>query len=551
MARQAFSSVEGGGSVAPWVGAERGARLEWLRATPSWALSAAIHLAVILILISVVREVRVPERDSGPIRIRVEPAPVAPPVEGTVGPWAPTGPIKIPKAPLPPAPVPTGPVVVEPAVELRPPEGNPRNDGSTGADAWIPHAFGPNLSLGPKGGLGGRAGVKEGSADGGFLREGPLGWPPEGVRDAVQAALEWLRRHQSPDGAWRSRDWVQMCRTPCRNAGAAGAGDGRGFPDHDVGVTGLAVLAFSGWGHTHLDGTYAEYVECVRRAVLYLKGVQVRSEDPNEDGRFGPARGEQWVYDHAIATLALAELLVVTGDVIGLQRPVEAAVGLCLRARNEGLAWRYGIRPGDNDSSVTGWMVLALKTARAARLDVPDRELQDALGGALRWFHRTTSAAGKTGYLAPGDEGSRLNGVHHEPYPFSKEPSSMTAVAVLSRLFAGEGRGSRDVQRGVKLLLESPPRWQEPRGRALSTVNFYYWYYASYALFLHGGKEEWKKWEDAMVPALLKSQRQGGDPEEDGSWDPIDEWGPAGGRVYSTALGAMTLEVYQRARRAR
>jgi hypothetical protein len=32
----------------------------------------------------------------------------------------------------------------------------------------------------------------------------------------------------------------------------------------------------------------------------------------------------------------------------------------------------------------------------------------------------------------------------------------------------------------------------------------------------------------------------------DGSWDPIGEWGISGGRVYSTALGAMTLEVYYR-----
>ena len=48
-----------------------------------------------------------------------------------------------------------------------------------------------------------------------------------------------------------------------------------------------------------------------------------------------------------------------------------------------------------------------------------------------------------------------------------------------------------------------------------------------------------------MIKALLGSLRQG--PIcEDGSWDPIDEWGTAGGRVYATALGAMTLEVYYR-----
>jgi hypothetical protein len=53
-----------------------------------------------------------------------------------------------------------------------------------------------------------------------------------------------------------------------------------------------------------------------------------------------------------------------------------------------------------------------------------------------------------------------------------------------------------------------------------------------------------------MIKALLGSQRKldlkDGTTCEDGSWDPIDEWGTAGGRVYSTALGAMTFEVYYR-----
>ena len=31
-----------------------------------------------------------------------------------------------------------------------------------------------------------------------------------------------------------------------------------------------------------------------------------------------------------------------------------------------------------------------------------------------------------------------------------------------------------------------------------------------------------------------------------GSWDPKDEWGRYGGRLYSTALATLTLEVYYR-----
>ena len=123
----------------------------------------------------------------------------------------------------------------------------------------------------------------------------------------------------------------------------------------------------------------------------------------------------------------------------------------------------------------------------------------------------------------------------------------MTAVSVLCRIFAGERRTEPDIRKGVGILTRQPPLWQEQRGRLKSTINIYYWYYGSYALFQYGGKP-WEEWNEAMQKSLLGTQRVGGD--EDGSWDPIGEWGIAGGRVYATAIGAMTLEVYYRFRRA-
>ncbi len=206
------------------------------------------------------------------------------------------------------------------------------------------------------------------------------------------------------------------------------------------------------------------------------------------------------------------------------------------------------MRPGDNDTSVTGWMVLALKTARHARLDIPPEDYQRAFDGALAWLDRATDSRGKTGYFAPGDDGSRLTKGYPEPYPYSKDLSCMTAVAVLCRLFAGESRGSGVLRSGIKILMQHVPRWQEQQDGSLSTINLYYWYYGSYALFQFGGPE-WKTWNESMIQALLHSQRKVGKDEtwcEDGSWDPIDEWGIVGGRVYATALGAMTLEVYYR-----
>ena len=44
-------------------------------------------------------------------------------------------------------------------------------------------------------------------------------------------------------------------------------------------------------------------------------------------------------------------------------------------------------------------------------------------------------------------------------------------------------------------------------------------------MHFHGGRE-WTAWEGAIARALLDSRRQGEGLDEDGSWDPIGEWGP-------------------------
>ena len=64
-----------------------------------------------------------------------------------------------------------------------------------------------------------------------------------------------------------------------------------------------------------------------------------------------------------------------------------------------------------------------------------------------------------------------------------------------------------------------------------------------YATYQLGGRE-WAVWSRAMEPAIVGSQRRDGD--QKGSWDPVGPWGHVGGRVYSTALMTLCLEVYYR-----
>ncbi|MBP7751738.1 MAG: terpene cyclase/mutase family protein [Planctomycetes bacterium] len=404
------------------------------------------------------------------------------------------------------------------------------------------------------------------------------------TEDAVLAALEWLMRHQNEDGSWSCHDFTSRCDKsagPCKNhpdnVDPAG-GDGRGWKDHDIGVTALAMLAFTGFGHSHRAGTYDDYVEVLKKACNFMRSVQIKgTNDPNYDGCFRRIESipkdkskeaevdedQQWMYDHAIATMAMGELLATSGDVLNLRRTVEDAAMFCIRAQNEGWAWRYSVKLGDNDTSVTGWMVLALKTVGVCRalgyVSMPSAdELDQAYKGAVRWFdHATSTSTGFTGYKSPGDEGSRLPELDQIKggYPFTKEQSCMTAVSVLCRLFAGQSRNNETIKKGViNVLMKHPPKWQKREGKVLSTINFYYWYYATLAMFQYGGGL-WKEWNEKMVDALVPTQRVLNQPQgrscEDGSWDPIDEWSLAGGRVYVTAMGALTLEVYYRFERAR
>ena len=112
----------------------------------------------------------------------------------------------------------------------------------------------------------------------------------------------------------------------------------------------------------------------------------------------------------------------------------------------------------------------------------------------------------------------------------------LTAIGLLSRIFAGEDTHSDLLRAHANLILKKLPAQS-------NNMDFYRWYYASPAMFQMGG-EYWKGWKDAMSETLCKAQHKGGC--ADGSWDPNISFGDRGGRLFATALGCLTLEVYYR-----
>ncbi len=335
---------------------------------------------------------------------------------------------------------------------------------------------------------------------------------------AVEAGLEWLAAHQAANGSWDADGFPANCGSlPC---------DGAGAPLYDTGVTGLAVLAFLGNGETHRTPRWGKVV---RAGLGYLLSVQ------DGEGCVGDRRSTHFVYGHAIGALALCEAYGATGSK-ALREPAERAVRFTLACQNPGSGWRYGVRPGDNDTSVTGWMASSLRAAADAGLAVD----QAGLAGARKWLDAVTDpGSGRTGYTERGNGPGRPS--HLLEVFWADRSESLTAIGILTRIHSGQRRDAAVVARGVGLCLDVLPVWNEKDG----SIDYYYWYYGSAALFQVGG-EPWRKWNAALRKVLLGNQRMAAGDHRRGSWDPKDPWGEEGGRIYSTALNVLSLETAHR-----
>ena len=331
--------------------------------------------------------------------------------------------------------------------------------------------------------------------------------------------MKWLAEHQDETGCWDCDGFMKHDPAHDRCGGA-------GKPHYDTAVTGLALLAFLGAGYTDYSPRHAR---TIRQGLRHLIGIQ------DKTGCFGRKTHRRFLYDHAIATLAMCEAYWMTRNP-RYRRPAQKGLDFIARARNRHLAWRYDPGGGDNDTSVTAWMVMALKSGKFAglRIDV------GAFEGAARWIDAVTEPNfGQAGYRSRGGAVARPSGLD-DAFPREKS-QAMTAAAIFTRIMIGDDPRSDAVDKGAWLCVETPPRWDPEDG----SIDMYYWYYGSLALFQVGGAA-WRKWNTHMKRVLLANQHPENGGARAGSWDPIGVWGPDGGRVYATACMVMCLEVYYR-----
>lgn len=316
---------------------------------------------------------------------------------------------------------------------------------------------------------------------------------------AVGQALDWLVRHQGENGSFGAQGFAARCRGE--------ACGGVGSYDFDVGLTGLALLALIHGGSTIEIGPHQEAVK---------RGLDFLVSRLQDHGKFTTTSG-WYMYQHALATQALVEGYGTSGDPF-LKQAAQRAVDFLVFAQHPELGgWRYEAR-SDADTSVTGWVVLALVAAHDARLKVA------GFRGAREWIERVTEPA----YYRVG---------YQQPLDFATQEPRLTAVGMVCRQALGTPSNHPALTVGKEWCLRQLPRVEH--------TDLYFAYYATLALFQIGG-EPWQRWNDAMVPALLQRIHKQNEGCRRGSFDSQGVHHEFGGRVYGTAMSALMLEVYYR-----
>jgi hypothetical protein len=313
----------------------------------------------------------------------------------------------------------------------------------------------------------------------------------EKTEAAVAAGLKWLASQQKPEGTWEFT--------------------GAPYKERRVAATGFALLCFFGAGHAPKDG--GPYGNMTATGVAALRKLQ--------DEKTGAFRTlYPYMYEHAIGTLALVEAYAMTGDE-RLKQPCQRALDLILKVQAKDGGWRYELKPGIplGDVSVTGWAVQALAVAkRYTDLEVPD----EALAQASKFLDTCAKGPKKAAF-------SYVSYANADPF------KATTASGLCSKIaLDGWKAGNERLVAGVGELLKRVP---DPAKK----TDPYFLYYATRAVYCHGGAAWIKDWNPKVQTYLLKTQ------EPDGTW-------PSGSYPYVSGIGRLgvtcfhllTLETYYR-----
>ena len=477
----------------------------WLWTTaPSWLISTVVHVAVILTLAAwhiepITKELRT-------MLTSVESTSDADSLDDFSLEEAMSSELVSTDSEEAPSESPTvGPTIAEAAVDV---------SYSDVVAAKMPAITAPSMtqSLIPKSGIAAQANVA--------MRAGLNGRSNETKRDllskfggssdtekAVSLALKWLALHQDPQsGAWTLAHNV-VCKGQCDHPGERRASFNA--------ATGLALMCFLGAGQTHKEG---EYKETVFKGLSFLISNMKFQQGQGSWYVGSGSKGQDDMYAHGIACIAMCEAYGMTKDP-ALRDAAQAGINFIGTAQNSTTGgWHYAPQ-GLGDTSVVGWQMMALKS------------------GAMCGFSIDLDVVRKANYFL--DQMSFDDGASYH-YDFNSKNrkagynSSTTACAVLCRMYSGMPKDHPSIQAAVAKFNSAGP----------SKSNTYYNYYATQVMKQVGGKE-WESWNVRMRGQLLATQTTTGHAAGSWFWDDRHSTDSAG-RLYTTCMATMILEVYYR-----
>ncbi len=334
------------------------------------------------------------------------------------------------------------------------------------------------------------------------LRLGDLYGATPASEAAVELALQWLAEHQRRSGAWTFDLTIDPCDGRCRN----GKKLDDETPTPTTAATGLALLAFLGAGYTHEEGKYADVI---KRGLYYLRSAGGETQT-GSDWQHGS------MYGHGIALMAVAEATAMTANKgefdAELRELTQRGTNFTCGAQHASGSWGY-VPGSPGDTTQTGWQVLSLVAARRCDIALPSVTLSRA-----KRFLKSTSpenAQYSFGYQGPPGE------------------PTTTAIGITLMLYLGDSPQVTPFYNALTEMAQRGPK----------LTNVYHDYYATLSLH-HVRHPMWDPWNAKLRDHLVATQVQTG--HERGSWHFPDKWGDIGGRLYTTAMSAMILEIYYR-----
>jgi hypothetical protein len=307
----------------------------------------------------------------------------------------------------------------------------------------------------------------------------------------VVKALDWLKKTQNTNGSWEQ--------------------------NHSAAMTGLALLAYLGHCETPQS---ADYGPNVVKAITYLVDVGMKKEGMLTDKE---PTNISWVYDHGIATYALAEAYTfckqLNINIPNLDIVTKKAGDLIIEGQADTGSWLYKYKKGnDGDNSVGFWQIQALKACKHTKL-WKDQDFVKPIRKAHEWLDKVQGKDGTIGYR--GDS--------------TKSPG-LTGGGVLAFQMWEKGK-SKNVRNGIQWIANNSEF--ELNDPDHNKGSLYYHYYHAQAMINYGGKE-WNDYNLGFRDKLIKAQNP------DGSW-------PHGGGHYgtvsltmATTMATLMLEVYYR-----